>query len=106
MAPERMFTMTSKRRKYTREFKLDAVRMVIEQNRPQREVADNLGINPGLLQRWKKQFEVDGSVAFPGHGKLKPDDEEIRRLRKELSDIRQERDILKKAMAYFVKERK
>jgi transposase len=106
MAPERMFTMANKRRKYTREFKLDAVRMVIEQNRPVSEVAENLGINPGVLQRWRKKFEEDSSVAFPGHGKLKPEDEEIRRLRKELSDTRQERDILKKAMAYFVKDRK
>ena len=106
MAPERMFTMASKRRKYTREFKLDAVRMVIEQDRPVSEVAENLGINPGVLQRWRKKFEADGSLAFPGHGKLKPEDEEIRRLRKELVDTRQERDILKKAMAYFVKDRK
>ena len=98
--------MESKRRKYTREFKLDAVRMVIDQNRSVSEVASNLGINPGVLQRWRNQFEADGSVAFPGHGKLKPEDEEIRRLRRELSETRQERDILKKAMAYFVKERK
>jgi len=98
--------MGSKRRTYTREFKLDAVRMVIERNRPVAEVADNLGISPSLLQRWRKQFEADGSVAFPGQGKLKPDDEEIRRLRRELAETRQERDILKKAMAYFVKERK
>ena len=98
--------MGSKRRTYTREFKLDAVRMAIERNRTVAEVADNLGISPSLLQRWRKQFEADGSVAFPGQGKLKPDDEEIRRLRRELADTRQERDILKKAMAYFVKERK
>ena len=98
--------MGSKRRTYTREFKLDAVRMVIERNRTVAEVADNLGISPSLLQRWRKQFEADGSVAFPGQGKLKPDDEEIRRLRRELAETRQERDILKKAMAYFVKERK
>jgi transposase len=101
-----MSTMGSKRRKYTREFKVEAVRMVIDQNRSMSEVAKNLGINPSLLQRWRKQFEEDGSVAFPGHGKLKPEDEEIRRLRQELAETRQERDILKKAMAYFVKERK
>ena len=98
--------MGNKRRNYTQEFKIDAVRMIIDQNRPVSEVASNLGINPSLLQRWRKKFEADGSVAFPGHGKLKPEDEEIRRLRKELADTRQERDILKKAMAYFVKERK
>jgi transposase len=98
--------MGSKRKTYTLEFKLDAVRMAIERNRTVAEVADNLGISPSLLQRWRKQFEADGSVAFPGQGKLKPDDEEIRRLRRELADTRQERDILKKAMAYFVKERK
>jgi transposase len=101
-----MFTMGSKRRKYTREFKVEAVRLVTDQNRSISEVAGNLGINPSLLLRWRKQLEADGAVAFPGHGKLKPEEEEIRRLRKELADTRQERDILKKAMAYFVKERK
>jgi len=80
--------------------------MVIDQSRPVSEVAGNLGINPGVLHRWRKKFEEDGSIAFPGHGKLKPVDEENRRLRRELTETRQERDILKKAMAYFVKDRK
>jgi transposase len=58
------------------------------------------------LQTWKKKFEEDGSVAFPGHGNRKPDDEEMRRLRKQLADAQQERDILKKALAYFAKDKK
>jgi len=98
--------MSNKRRSYTREFKLDAVKMLIEQDRTAADVARSLGINPNLLLRWKNKFEEEGSLAFPGHGKLKPEDEEVRRLRRELAEARQERDILKKAMAYFVKERK
>ena len=62
------------RRTYTREFKLEAVKMVVEQGRPVKEVAANLGINANLLHNWKTAFVEDGSVAFPGHGKLKPED--------------------------------
>jgi len=61
--------------------------MVIDQSRPVSEVAGNLGINPGVLHRWRKKFEEDGSIAFPGHGKLKPVDEENRRLRRELTSL-------------------
>ena len=98
--------MGKSRRKYTREFKLDAVRMLVEQGRTVAEVAENLGVNRTVLQSWKKQFEADGSVAFPGHGKRKPQDEEVRRLERELAIVRQEREILKKALAYFAKEGK
>jgi len=97
--------MAGKRRQHTREFKLDAVKMVLE-GRKISEVAENLGVNRSLLQTWKRQFQEDGSVAFPGQGKLKPDDEENRRLRRELAITQQERDILKKALAYFAKEGK
>ena len=96
--------MIKKRRKYSREFKLEAARMVIEQGRSQKEVAEGLGIAYSLVHAWKKEFLADGSVAFPGQGKLKPGDEELRLLRQELSTVRQERDILKKALAYFVNE--
>jgi transposase len=98
--------MGSNRRTYTSEFKLDAVRMVIDQGRAVTEVAEALGIDRSLLQSWKKKFATDGEVAFPGRGKLKPQDEEIRRLKRELAQVRQEREILKKALAYFAKERK
>jgi len=97
--------MAGKRRQHTREFKLDAVKMVLE-GRKISEVAENLGVNRSLLQTWKRQFQEDGSVAFPGQGKLKPDDEENHRLRRELAITQQERDILKKALAYFAEEGK
>ena len=96
--------MGKPRKKYSREFKLEAVKMVIEQGRSVREVADGLGVNETVLHRWKSKFLIDGEVAFPGKGRLKPDDEELRRLRRELFKVKQERDILKKAAAYFAKE--
>jgi transposase len=96
--------MGKRRKNYSREFKLEAVKMVIEQSRSVREVADGLGVSETVLHRWKSKFLRDGDVAFPGQGRLKPDDEELRRLRRELSKVKQERDILKKAMAYFAKD--
>lgn len=93
--------MGKSRRKHSREFKLEAVKQVVEHGRSVSEVADGLGINRNLLTRWKSQFEKDGAVAFPGNGRLTEIEEENRRLRKELATARQERDILKKAAAYF-----
>lgn len=97
--------MAGKRRKFTREFKLNAVKLVLD-GRTVTEVAESLDLDRGLLQTWKKKFVEDGSVAFPGHGNRKPEDEELRRLRKQLADAQQERDILKKALAYFAKDKK
>ncbi len=97
--------MGKPRKKYSREFKLEAVKMVVEQGRTVPEVAENLGVSETVLYRWKAKFLEDGDLAFPGHGRLKPDDEELRRLRRELANARQERDILKKALAYFAKEK-
>lgn len=88
--------MGKNRRQYTREFKVEAVKQVVEQGRSVKETAEGLGIAPNLLTRWKQLFLADGTVAFPGQGKLKPHDEEIRRLRRELAQVRQERDILRK----------
>ena len=93
--------MGKSRRKFSREFKLEAVKQVVEQGRSVTEVAEGLGVNRNLLSRWKVQFEQSGEVAFPGHGRQTDVEEENRRLRKELAIARQERDILKKAAAYF-----
>jgi len=92
-----------KRRKYDREFKTEAVRLVIEEGRAVAQVARNLGIHENLLHKWKKNYEEDPQYAFPGKGRLKEPDEEMRRLRKELADVKEERDILKKALAIFSK---
>ncbi len=97
--------MGKSRRKYSREFKLEAVKQVVEQGRLVASVAEGLGVHPSLLQRWKTQLETEGAVAFPGNGRMSATDEEIRRLRKDLSTARQERDILKKALAYFAKDK-
>jgi transposase len=83
------------RKKYTREFKQDAVRLVIEQGYNQSEAARNLGIDRGMLGRWVKEFQEDGSGAFRGNGKLTTEEEELRRLREENRRLKMERDILK-----------
>lgn len=100
--------MAAKRRQFTAEFKLEAVRLVTEGSRPLAQVARELGIRPDMLRTWKRQTEgraglTPGEV-FPGKGNLTGQDEEIRRLRRELEQVRQERDFLKKAAAYFAKE--
>jgi len=93
--------MGKSRRKFSREFKLEAVKQVVEQGRMVAEVAEGIGVNPNLLSRWKAEFEKNGDVAFPGHGRQTEAEAEIKRLKRELSIARQERDILKKAAAYF-----
>jgi len=87
------------RRRFSREFKFEAVSMVAEQGRDLYEVARELEIRSDMLQRWMRKLGEDGGDAFPGSGRLKPDDEEVRRLRRENERLRQERDILKKAVA-------
>ena len=95
--------MGSSRRKHSREFKLEAVKQVVQHGRSVSEVADGLGINRNLLTRWKQQLAAEGAVAFPGHGRRAETEVEAenRKLKRELAIARQERDILKKAAAYF-----
>ena len=68
------------------------------------EIERDLGLSKGLLKHWVRQAEADGVSAFPGHGRLKPEEEELRRLRRENEVLRQERDILKKVVAIFSQE--
>ncbi len=93
-----------RRRRYTKEFKMEAVKLVKERDGHVTEVANNLGIHPVMLHRWIKEYSDDPEFAFPGLGKLKEPDEELRQLRKEVKDLRQERDILKKALSIFSKK--
>ena len=95
--------MGKKRRKFSREFKIEAVRMVAEGGRGTTEVARELGISPNLLTRWKQQVVTNGDQAFPGKGRLA---DEVRRLQLELKRVQQERDFLKKATAFFARESK
>ena len=94
------------RKSYTKEFKLDAVSLVIEQNYSIAEAAKSLGINANMLGRWLKEQESEGEQAFRGNGKLTPEQEEIRRLKEENKRLRMEKDILKKATVFFAKETK
>ena len=94
------------RKKYTKEFKLEAVRLAKQPGVTARQIADDLGISESLLHRWKKALSVDGDQAFPGNGRLKADDEEIRKLKLENKRLREERDILKKAALFFAEEDK
>ena len=88
--------MAGSRRQFSREFKVEAVRQVLEGGRPLARVARELDISASVLRRWKQKFEEDPSEAFPGNGRMKAEDEELRRLRKEVVRLRQERDFLKK----------
>ena len=97
--------MGSSRRKHSREFKIEAVKQVVEKGRSVSNVAEGLGIHANMLSRWKTELESEGAVAFPGNGKVTGQDEEIRRLRRELSIAQQERDILKKAVGFFAKHK-
>jgi len=89
------------RRRFSREFKKDAVRMLEGGKRSVLEVSKELGIRPDLLRKWQKLFEEDGESAFPGPGGIRVGDEELVRLRREVRRLREEREILKKTVAIF-----
>ena len=93
--------MSKKRRQFDRAFKIEAVRLVTEERRPVAAVARDLGIGENLLHRWKQQFTDQQKQAFVGTGNLTPEQAELRRLRRELIDVTEERDILKKAISVF-----
>ena len=94
------------RKKYSKEFKLDAIALVVEQNYSQAEAARNLGVNPNMLGRWIKEAESDDGLAFRGNGKLTPEQDEIRCLKAQVKRLEMEREILKKATVFFAKETK
>src|SRR5919201_5555438 len=96
--------MPRTRRIYTPEFKAEAVKLVTEQGYSVAEAARSLGVRENLIRNWKQAVEAQGEQAFPGRGKLSPFEEENRRLRAENKRLRGERDILKKAAAFFAQE--
>ena len=96
--------MARQRRSYTREFKVEAVKLVTEKGYSVAEAARSLDIGETLLRSWKQAFESQGEQAFPGHGNLPAIEEELRRLKAENRRLQMERDILKKATAFFAKE--
>jgi len=92
------------RRRYTREFKLEAIRLLENRGGKVTEVAHSLGIHPNILQRWIREFRTDPAYSFPGNGNLRTPDEETCLLQKRLRDAEEDRDILKKALAIFSKK--
>jgi transposase len=96
--------MARLRRTYTPEFKTEAVKLVTEQGYSIAEAARSLGLRDNLLRNWKQAMEAQGQQAFPGQGKLPAIEEELRRLRADNQRLRAERDILKKATAFFARE--
>jgi len=92
--------MASVRRKFDKEFKLEAVKMVRD-GVSKAEVGRRLGVNDGVIHNWVRALESDGSVAFPGNGKLKPEDDELRKAQKRIRELEEEISFLKKTSSYF-----
>jgi transposase len=95
--------MGQSRRRYSREFKLEAVRQ-LQEGRRLVDVARELGVNATVIRRWKDQVEVDAATAFPGNGRQRDLEDEVQRLRREVEQLRAERDFLKQTVAFFAKE--
>ena len=95
-----------RRKKYDRQFKIDAVSMVVNGERSVADVARDLGIKADALYRWKRELSDEKDGAFPGKGRLGPQEEELRRLRRELEQVKEDREILKKALGFFSKHGK
>src|SRR4029079_14432788 len=95
--------MASQRRRHTREFKVEAVKLVTEKGYSIAEAARSLDIGETLLRSWKIAFQAEGDQAFPGNGRLPAVEEELRRLRADNKRTLMERDILKKAAAFFAR---
>jgi len=93
--------MTKQKRTYLPEFKREAIQLWQSSGKSASAIENELGITPGLLSRWKRNQDKNGPNAFPGQGRLLPEEERMRQLEKENAILRQERDILKKAVAIF-----
>ena len=93
--------MSTIRKTYTSEFKQEALRLLETSGKSAAQIERDLGVGPGCLSHWKHKFTQDGNQAFPGHGRAKPEQERLRHLERENDLLRQERDILKKAVAIF-----
>jgi transposase len=91
----------NRRRKFSQEFKKEAVRLAREDGRSSKEVAEDLGIRADMLRRWVREFEIEREDAFRGSGVLRSEEDELRRVKRELARVKEERDILKKAVAIF-----
>lgn len=89
------------RRKFSKEFKVEAVRLIQDRGVSVPQAARDLDVNENVLRRWVRELTADPVDAFPGLGKMKPEQEEIARLQKEVAKLKMERDILKKGRGEF-----
>ena len=94
------------RKKYPKEFKLDAISLVIEQDYTRSEAARSLDISASLLGRWVREYEAGDGQSFRGNGKQIPEQEEIRNLKAQVKRLQIEKEILKKATVFFAAETK
>jgi transposase len=92
------------RRRFSREFKIEAVKLVRERGVSVAQAGRDLGVHENVLRKWVKEFGSDPVQAFPGHGQMKPEHLEIECLKREVNKLKAERDILKKAAAFFARE--
>ena len=92
------------RRRFSREFKIESVKLVRERGVSVAQAGRDLGVHENVLRKWVKEFGSDPVQAFPGHGQMNPEQLEIERLKREVNKLKAERDILKKAAAFFAKE--
>jgi transposase len=92
------------RRKFSREFKIEAVRLVRERGVSVAQASRDIAVHENVVRKWVKELRVDPKQAFPGNGQMKPEQLEIDRLRREVAKLKAERDILKKAAADFARE--
>ena len=92
------------RRRFSREFKVEAAKLVRERGVSAAQAARDLNVHENVLRKWVKDFNSDPVQAFPGHGQMNPEQQEIERLKREVHKLKAERDILKKAAAYFARE--
>lgn len=92
------------RRRFSREFKVEAVKLVRDRGVSAAQAAHDLDVHENVLCKWVKEFGADPAQSFPGHGQRKPEQQELERLRREVTRLKAERDILKKAAAFFAKE--
>ena len=92
-----------KRRRFSREFKLEAVWMALESGRKQVDIARELGISPEVLYRWTREHRLDPKESFPGNGRLKERDKQVEQLQREVTRLKAELAFLRKVSAYFAK---
>ena len=92
------------RRKFSREFKVEAVKLVVDRGVSAAQAARDLDLHVNVLRKWVLEQKADPGAAFPGNGQMKPEQLEIERLRREVIKLKAERDILKKATAYFARD--